>query len=252
MTTVSTIMLLVLSTYIQNSTIDTASNTRQAPVGDLSLEVSSDTLASNLFSNTCANTVATSFEVLSPDTYNEYLDHGGIHNTLEKMTSAITLLLDDTTQTKGSSARFSYSFNELPRQKEKINILGTLFTLLDESINIDCALSSYIELSQLSHVQESRLQQASQWLKSESINSRSMNVTNADTLLALSMSSESGLHFIIMNIDPFSKQTLPLSFFNAGSFVNPLTQERIDGKNNPVLKPADFMLLTFRTNTQPK
>ncbi|MEQ3658122.1 MAG: hypothetical protein ABNH21_04080 [Glaciecola sp.] len=136
--------------------------------------------------------------------------------------------------------------------KEKDTIFATLLTLVNESTRVGCDHTIDMALSQFSHSQESRLQKAKRWLKSESIDSKSVSVINADTLLALSMSSESGLHFIIMNIDPFSKQTLPLSFFNAGNFANSLTQEQIDRTNNPVLQPADFMLLTFLPNTQPK
>lgn len=248
MTTKVSVTILTLSIVF----ISVSAHSRQISLND-SVHVSqADNSKLAPANKTCQDIFHTSAEILSFKTNNEYLVNGGIHNALEKITAAINSQLEQKRSVSDPITPAAALTNVSFDHKEKDTIFATLLTLVNESMRVGCDHTIDSTLPQFSHSQKSRLQKAKQWLKSESIDSKSVSVINADTLLALSMSSESGLHFIIMNINPFSKQTLPLSFFNAGNFANSLTQEQIDRTNNPVLQPADFMLLTFLPNTQPK
>ena len=185
--------------------------------------------------------------VLATTNINDYLAQGGIHNSIEVLSQhlARSFEYDD----KVSLFLLSPTLpSEVPVELslKKLNIFQSITSLLNFSQEFDLGtLLKLKDLSSLASHQQTLLDAKKRSFERLG-NADTLKVVDAGTLLGVSLSNTNGPHFIIINVDEYSKHALPASFFNAGDFENIVTGDEVSRQSNPVLQPSEFLILTYQ------
>ena len=192
----------------------------------------------------CSKTSKSLNDAVYTKNQNIYLTRGGAHQAVDDISAVVRAAIEQQHDYACLQLPLSDRGKNRETQNRIFSALKTLLTAIstpNQPITTQVHVDVHINDSKLNTPPLSSLEYV---LKTSS---SQFSVRDAGLLFGVSFVDEGRDLLLVINVDPYSKHTLPLHFIVQEKLIDARNKDLISTQNNPVLQPAEFFLFERKT-----